>query len=830
MRWWWPAVIFLSAMVGCADPKGTSGQTAATPVVTPEDGGAGGGGLGGAAGVLASDAGIDGGADTGDDALGGRSGGDLAMGGAAGASVSMGGAVGGSASMGGAAGGGTSMGGAAGGRASLGGAAGRAPITTCLMAAGGAPGSPPLAPEPPAELDRCVSPPVLSTALRLAPVDPGQHYVRCSTHGPERAWRVTLSPGGRFLAARTGAGTVRLLDLQRWRDVAQLASPVGRLDAVAFSPDGERLATLSAEAGEVALWRTADGALERSWALTPGSTIDAVTSSLAFSSDGRWLATSLGYNPNPEDNPPVLSLVDTTSPASIQTPRVNPQNMGLGAAFPALTFVGDRALFVDMAYRVGNSPPSRRLTLYQLPCGPPVTVFQDWDEELHGYALSPDGRLMAFAAESVPATGLSVVDTGTGQTMAHDASFRGTVLAFAPDSARFYVQEGDVVTAIAARSLQRLGSFPLAAGSTFQAVAPNGSLVTTTAGATSWWDPATGAVTRTLPFSADQIAWSADGGVEVVTGGGALFHAYRPADGVELCAPAAGGPAITRFTASPAGAQVAYGYDDGTVEVVAADGTGSVSFSTKLGAVQRLAVSDDGHRASVVGTPPPGDTSAPSATIFDTATGAAGPAIEVAPYGSSGGLFSPDGSALAVSTLQSTTPTWGTRVVDTTSGAVLLDLQPSAGTSFDDPEQFNVDGSQLAVQTPDGLQAWRLADRAPVGTFAPSARNLSPSWTYVATPTAGGFTVSWSSTGAAIQTFPAYDFQAARFAGDVVMGEALVTHTHADDYFAQSLWEIQTGAELRVLPADFRVEDIALSGAASQLLTMENGTVAVWCR
>src|SRR6185369_17948694 len=123
---------------------------------------------------------------------------------------------------------------------------------------------------------------------------PEQRYLRCDTLGPEVGWNVTLSPDTRLLAARTASGTVRLLSTDHWREIALLASPLGRLDAVAFSPDGAHLATLSAEMAEVTLWRTRDGALERTFAGPPASTIDAWASSLAFSSDGGRLATSLG--------------------------------------------------------------------------------------------------------------------------------------------------------------------------------------------------------------------------------------------------------------------------------------------------------------------------------------------------------------------------------------------------------------------------------------------------------------------------------------------------------------------------------------------------------
>ena len=124
----------------------------------------------------------------------------------------------------------------------------------------------------------------LSADMHLAPAASGQRYVRCGTIGPERDWKIVLSGDGRRVAALTGAGTVRLYASDDgWRELGQLAAPLGRLDAAAFSPDGAKLATLSAETGEVTLWNAANGALARSFAGPPASTIDSIVSSLAFS-------------------------------------------------------------------------------------------------------------------------------------------------------------------------------------------------------------------------------------------------------------------------------------------------------------------------------------------------------------------------------------------------------------------------------------------------------------------------------------------------------------------------------------------------------------------
>ena len=170
-------------------------------------------GVGGGAGALnvhvpAADAGTTG---TGRETVAGAAGaaGGTALPAAAGGAAGTGGA-GPTKAMGGMAGiGATAAGGTGGVVRGTGGAGGSLPVT-CSAIGAGVDGGAQLAaaPEQAPALAPCESAPALSTALRLAPVNPGQHYVRCATHGPELTWKVTASPRGHFLAART-AGAVR---------------------------------------------------------------------------------------------------------------------------------------------------------------------------------------------------------------------------------------------------------------------------------------------------------------------------------------------------------------------------------------------------------------------------------------------------------------------------------------------------------------------------------------------------------------------------------------------------------------------------------------------
>src|SRR5262249_10857356 len=98
---------------------------------------------------------------------------------------------------------------------------------------------------------------------------------------------VAFSPDGKLLASTSDDNTVRLWDTSSGEAKQTLAGHSVRVGAVAFSPDGKLLASASDD-NTVRLWDASSGEAKQTLE------VDAIVSTLSFSSDGTFLRTNRG--------------------------------------------------------------------------------------------------------------------------------------------------------------------------------------------------------------------------------------------------------------------------------------------------------------------------------------------------------------------------------------------------------------------------------------------------------------------------------------------------------------------------------------------------------
>jgi WD40 repeat protein len=152
--------------------------------------------------------------------------------------------------------------------------------------------------------------------------------LRTLTGHSHAIYGLAFSPDGRFLASSTLKGDIRVWDRETWRtlrefqatniygwrlffladsahvvsgngmlwDIAsgELEKDPGRQQTVAFSPDGAWMAAVRRGQSRIELWQVVDWQLEREIGTSPSGDIFA----LAFSPDGRLIATATNFDPN----------------------------------------------------------------------------------------------------------------------------------------------------------------------------------------------------------------------------------------------------------------------------------------------------------------------------------------------------------------------------------------------------------------------------------------------------------------------------------------------------------------------------------------------------
>jgi WD40 repeat protein len=222
-------------------------------------------------------------------------------------------------------------------------------------------------------------------------------------------WSVAFAPGTGLLATASDDGTVRL-----WPPDASEPQRVLKLEdsvrAVAFSPDGRRLATGTRRTGRVRLWDVDSGKEE---ARISGRH-RGVVMSVAFSPDGKLVASGGGDR--------------SVRVWNTQTGQERVQMEGHKGGVYGVAFApGGR--------RVASGSWDRTVRLWDVDTGHELAAWRGHTQDVWAVAFSPDGRTLASASEDHT---VKLWDVETGQPRATFEGHTGTLytVAFSPDGTR----------------------------------------------------------------------------------------------------------------------------------------------------------------------------------------------------------------------------------------------------------------------------------------------------------------------------------------------------------------------------------------------------------
>jgi WD40 repeat protein len=189
---------------------------------------------------------------------------------------------------------------------------------------------------------------------------------------PDGRWVATLS-AARFRRLLPHGGPVKFWDAYTGKLAFTSENVFGRV--LAFAPDGKRLALAGAKV--TLLDVTADG-------LRPVHTFDEVASCLAFSPDGRVLATSLSHGE--------VRLWDVHTGRLSRHLRQQRQGAGGGGNSGLLRETSSWLVFSPDGRKLAYATNHGTVRLWDLEAGQDVLVLEDFPEQVDRLLFSHDGR------------------------------------------------------------------------------------------------------------------------------------------------------------------------------------------------------------------------------------------------------------------------------------------------------------------------------------------------------------------------------------------------------------------------------------------------------
>ena len=566
----------------------------------------------------------------------------------------------------------------------------------------------------PASTKRLTSPSVDDLVLA-----PGAAYMGSVT-------AVAFSPDGHRIASGSDDGTVRLWDATAGQTVQIIEVHKGGVRCVAFSPDGNRIAS-GGDDGKLRLWDAATGQPLRT---TEGH--EGGVRSVAFSPDGRHIASG-GHDG-------ALRLWDASTGQPLRTMEGNKGWVSCVAFSPDGRYItsggGDGTLRLwDTAtgqplwtleghkgggYCVAFSPDGRHiasgghdsaLRLWDAATGQPLRVLEE--HELGGLcvAFSPDGRHIASGSHEGT---LRLWDAATGKLQRVLEGHQGSAscVAFSPDGSQIASggSEGTLhLWNIATGQLMRPFEGPLGSASCV-AFSPDGSHIASggSEGTLRLWDAATGQSLRTLEGHQGWVlcvTFSPDGNHIASSGMDGALRLWDASTGHPLRTLEGGTNWLFCTAFSPDGSRIASGGSNGTLHLWdAATGQPLRTLEGHEGAVNSVAFSPDGRHLASGG-------SDGTLRLWDTAAGQPLRTIEVHEDWVNSVAFSPDGHHIASCGDDGTLRLW-----DASTGQPLRSIEGHEG--WVNSVAFSPDGRYIASGGNDGtLRLWDAATGQPLRTI-----------------------------------------------------------------------------------------------------------------
>jgi WD40 repeat protein len=242
----------------------------------------------------------------------------------------------------------------------------------------------------------------------LAPAYTGQRPRATLSAQTGPVWAVAFAPDGERLAMALDDGTVKIWDVNAERVVATLNAHKGPVWGVAFSPDGKTLAT-SSDDNTVKLWKVG------TWSKLGVLTHEAAVRPLAFSPDSKTLVTG-GRNNR-------VILWDVADPTSAEhTRRLLGEH---NSVVMAVAFSPD-------GKTVASASGDRTAKLWDVDSGQEQVTLTGHQSGLHAVAFSSDNRTVATGSWDRT---VRLWDAATGRELATLPGHTQLVwsVAFAPD-------------------------------------------------------------------------------------------------------------------------------------------------------------------------------------------------------------------------------------------------------------------------------------------------------------------------------------------------------------------------------------------------------------